>query len=193
MSFQITEFSDINAFIQARANNSDNNLFRDAVESALLGHENNSPLSVSSGTEESACVIISSQLEEKLRNDPELAEELSQKINEMCRCYGKNCRDNIVVVDKNGEIAHYCTKHDKPKEYPTSEQLKAIAKARARRKARLDAYFKLVERISVKRKLIEQENMKRAFNKKYRYSVAKVDSIAKSILHKPSKEPEYFS
>lgn len=192
MGFQINEFSDITALIQSRAQSSDNGLFREAIENALTERDDSTSLQLAADTD-SGYVVVSPKLEEKLKADPELAEELAQKINEMCRCYGENCRDNIVVVDRNGEITHYCTKHDKNKDYPTAEQLKELAKARARKKARLDAYFKLVERISIKRKLIEQENAKCAVNKKYRYSVGKIDLIAKSILQKPSKEPEYYS
>lgn len=191
MSFQITEFADINAFLRSRARNSDGGLFREAIENALSERGDDTVLPLPGGAE--GCVVVSPQFEEKLRENPGLAEELTRKINDMCRCYGKNCRDNIVAVDRNGEITRYCTKHDKNKDYPTAEQLKEIAKARARKKARLDAYFKLVERISVKRKLVEQENLKRGRNKRYRYSVAQLDIIAKSILQKPSKEPEYFS
>ncbi len=188
MSFQINEFSDITALIKNRAHSSDNGLFRDAVENAISERENNVSLeNIGSGY-----VVVSPKLEDKLKTDPGLAEELARKITEMCQCYGKNCRDNIVVVDRSGEVTRYCTKHDKNKDYPTAEQLKELAKARARKKARLDAYFKLLERISVKRKLIEQENSKRAFNKKYRYSVARIDLLARSILQKPSKEPEYY-
>ncbi|MCX4354861.1 MAG: hypothetical protein OSJ43_01410 [Oscillospiraceae bacterium] len=191
MSFQIKEFFDITALIQSRVQSLDNGLFREAVENAMTERDNNASLPLDPDID-SGYVVVSPKLEEKLKADPGLAEELAQKINEMCRCYGKNCRDNIVVVDRSGEITRYCPKHDKNKDYPTAEQLKELAKARARKKARLDAYFKLVERISIKRKLIEQENAKRAVNKKYRYSVAKIDLIAKSILQKPSKEPVYY-
>ena len=191
MSFQINEFFDITALIQSRVQSSDNGLFREAIENAMTERDNNASLPLDPDID-SGYVVVSPKLEEKLKADPGLAEELAQKINEMCRCYGKNCRDNIVVVDRSGEITRYCPKHDKNKDYPTAEQLKELAKARARKKARLDAYFKLVERISIKRKLIEQDNAKRAVNKKYRYSVAKIDLIAKSILQKPSKEPVYY-
>lgn len=192
MNLEITEFTDINAFIQNRTQNTDNSLFRQAVEEAISGRENaETPLTGIPGVT-SGYVVVSQKPENKFKDDPGLAEELAQKIAEMSKCYGKSCRDNIVVVDRNGEITRYCPKHDKSKDYPTAEELKALAKARARKKARLDAYFKLVERISIKRKLIEQENIKRGANKKYRYSPAKIDMIAKSILQKPSKEPEYY-
>lgn len=187
MNFRVTQYSDINALISERAQSGDDSLFRDAVENALSERG-----TLSAGCEESM-ILISSKLEEKLKNDPELAEDIYRRINEMCGCYGKNCRDNIVVVDRNGEIARYCPTHDKRKDRVTDEKLKEIAKARARKKAKLDAYFKLVERISIKRKLIEQENLKRGANKKYRYSVMQLDAIAKSISQKPSKEPVYFS
>lgn len=187
MDFQITEFTDINALMRSRAQTLDNGLFRDAVENALSERGE----FASDGAE--SLVLVSSKLEQKLKENPELAEDIYRKINEMCTCYGKSCRDNIVVVDRNGEIARYCPTHDKKKDRPTSDELKEIAKARARKKAKLDAYFKLVERISIKRKLVEQENLKRGANKKYRYSVMQLDTIAKSISQKPSKDPIYYS
>lgn len=183
MNLQINNFADIAAFIQNKTQNTDDSLFRDAVENAVSMLESST----------SGCVVVSPKLEGKFKDDPEFAEEIARKIAEMTGCYGKTCREKIVVVDKNGEITGYCPKHDKNKDYPTSEQLKELAKARARKKARLDAYFKLVERISVKRKLVEQENLKRAANKKYRYSPDHIDMLAKSILQKPSKTPEYYS
>lgn len=192
MNFEITEFAEINAFIKNRAQNNDNTLFREAIENAVADRGITENLSSGIPGVTSGYIIVSQKLEDKLKNDPDLAEELAQRIAEMSKCYGKSCRDNIVAVDRNGEITRYCPKHDKPKDYPTAEELKALAKARARKKARLDAYFRLVERISVKRKLIEQENIKRGANKKYRYSPARIDMIAKSILQKPSKEPEYY-
>lgn len=192
MSLRINDFSDITALLQSRAQNSDNGLFRETVENAITERSDSVslPSSIDTG---GAYVVVSPKLEDTLKEQPDLAAELAAKITEMCRCHGENCRDNIVVVDRSGEITRYCPTHDKNKDYPTSEQLKELAKARARKKARLDAYFKLVERLSVKRKLIEQENSKRAFNKKYRYSTAKIDLIARSILQKPTKEPEYYS
>ncbi len=192
MSLEITEFTDITAFVKNHAHEADNSLFQQAIENAVAERKNTEmPLSSVTGIA-NGYVVVSPKLESKLKDDPELAEQLSQKIAEMSRCYGKNCRDNIVVVDRNGEILRYCPKHDKKEDHPTAEELKALARARARKKARLDAYFKLVERISIKRKLIEQENVKRGANKKYRYSPARIDMIAKSILQKPSKEPEYY-
>lgn len=192
MSLEITEFAEINALIGSRERNGDNALFREAIENAVADRENAEKFYSGIPGVTSGYVVISQKLEDKLKSDPDLAEELAQKIAEMSKCYGKNCRDNIVVVDRNGEITRYCPKHDRSKDYPDSEELKALAKARARKKARLDAYFRLVERISVKRKLIELENIKRGANKKYRYSPAKIDMIAKSILQKPTKEPEYY-
>lgn len=178
------EFADINALMRSREQTTDDGLFRDAVEEAL-------GQGVSGGAE--SLVLVSSKFEEKLKQSPELAEEIYGRINEMCGCYGKNCRDNIVVVDRNGEIARYCPTHDKRKDQKTAEELKEVAKARARKKAKLEAYFKLVERISVKRKLVEQENLKRGINKKYRYSVMQLETIAKSICQKPVKEPAYYN
>ena len=101
-------------------------------------------------------------------------------------------KDSIVIVNKNGEITQYCTR-SKRDEHPTAEELKEVAKARARRQARLDAYFHLLERVSIKRKLIEQENAKRLLNKKYKFSVSGLDILARSQqITAPPANPEYF-
>ena len=81
---------------------------------------------------------------------------------------------------------------EKHPEHPTAEELKEVAKARARRKARLDAYFHTLEKVCIKRKLVEQENAKRVCCKKYR-SVTELGLIAKSRqLTTPPKNPDYF-
>ena len=137
-------------------------------------------------------VVISPKIEAKMKNDPEYSEELSQKLNELLQSQGKSMRDSIVIVNKNGEITQYCTRPKREK-HPTAEELKEVAKARARRKARLDAYFHRLERSAIKRKLIEQENAKRLINKKYRRSVSALDIEARARqITAPPMNPNYF-
>ena len=155
--------------------------FQSFVESAVA--ERVSPCSHNS----EGLVIVSPKLEEKMHRDPELYEELRQQIEQ-----AQKNKDYITIFDKTGERTVYCTKNDR-QEHPTAEELKEVAKARARRKARLDAYFHLLERLSLKRKLIEQENAKRAVNKKYRCSLSRINCIVRSRqLTDPPKNPDYY-
>lgn len=62
---------------------------------------------------------------------------------------------------------------------PTQEELRAVARARARKKARLDAYFHLLEKVCIKRKFVENENAKRKGNKVYCFTTL-LDRIAES-------------
>lgn len=141
---------------------------------------------------QSAFVVISPRIEEKLRADPEYSEQLSQKLSDILKKQGECLSNSVVIVDKTGEITQHCFSTER-EEHPTAEELKEVAKARARKKARLDAYFQLLERVSIKRKLIEQENAKRLVNKKYRFSVSCLDITARSRgITPPPLDPDYF-
>ena len=141
---------------------------------------------------QSAFVIISPKIEEKLNSDPEYSEQLSQRLSDILKNQSERLSNSVVIVDKSGEITQHCFSNER-EEHPTAEELKEVAKARARKKARLDAYFQLLERVSTKRKLIEQENAKRLVNKKYRFSVSSLDITARSRgITPPPLDPDYF-
>ena len=183
----------VSAALTSRA--SDGGLFQselaDAVSRQSEPSENSDGCHI--GKRSGSMVVISPKLEEKLRDDPEYCEELSQKLNELLQSQGKCAKDSIVIVNKNGEISQYCTRPNREPEHPTAEELKEVAKARARRKARLDAYFHLLERVAIKRKLIEQENAKRLLNKKHRLSVSGLDIVARTQqITAPPANPDYF-
>ena len=165
--------------------------FRQAVEDAV-----NSRNSVYNSIyfNKKSYVAISSKFEEKMRQDPELAKEIAQKIEDMTKGLGCAYKDSMIVIDRSGEITQYNTKTgDKRDRDREIEELKEVAKSRKRRKARLDAYFKIVQQNSVKRKLIEQENVRRPRGKRYRSDPVKLDSMVRSILQQPkNKLPCYF-
>ena len=140
-----------------------------------------------------AFVAVSPKITEKLKNDPEYSAELSQKLNALLRRQGEDMKNSVIIVNREGEISQHCFYSKDEERHPTPEELKAAARARARRKARLDAYFRLLERNSIKRKLIEQENAKRLVNKKFRFSVSGLDIAARSRqLTPPPLDPDYF-
>lgn len=130
-------------------------------------------------------VAISPQFEKKMRQDPELAEQTAERIDNLTKAFGGDYNSSMIVIDKRGEIKHYQTRTDertKKAEELEAESLKDAVKARLRRQARLEAYFKIVKRNAIKRKLIEQENAKRPRGKRYRANVAKLNSVAVSLV-----------
>lgn len=133
-----------------------------------------------------AFVAISPQFEKKLQQDPELAERTAERIDNLTKVFGGDYNSSMIVIDKRGEVKHYQTQTDekarKKAEDLEAEALKDAIKARLRRLAKKEAYFRIVERNAVKRKLVEQENAKRPRGKSYRYDTAKLNSVALSIM-----------
>lgn len=137
--------------------------------------------------------VISPKLEEKLSQDPDLAQNVAKKLAELTRGYSGDGKNRLIVVDRRGEVAEYNTSRDKRAEQREYENAKEAAKARLRKKARLEAYFKIVKQISIKRKLIELENLKHPRNKRYRKNGTQLDNIAQNILQQPNRVyPFYF-
>ena len=163
--------------------------FEAAVNDALFGRDLINSQDSFKGT-----VIISPQYEKILEQDSTLKAALAEKLHEPHLGCGKQCRNDITIVDKYGEISYYCLEREKKRfQRPESEEIKEAAKARARRKARLSAYFRRVERYSIKRKLIEQANVKRPRGKKLRISVTKLNTITESLVTIQNPlNPEYF-
>lgn len=132
-----------------------------------------------------AFVAISPQFEKKLQQDPDLAEQTAQRIDNLTKVFGDNYKNNMIVIDKRGEIKQYFSQSDektKKAEELEAEALKDAVKARLRRQAKLEAYFKIVQRGAIKRKLIEQENAKRPRGKSYRANLSKLNSVAMSLI-----------
>lgn len=194
MEFYITNVADLTSPVPSGNYAADTGEFQSELDNAL-GSQTNDPSGFPgylSGYSD-AFVVISPRIEEKLVSDPEYSEQLSQKLEELLRGQGESMKNSVVIVNKEGEISQHCFRSEREERHPTAEELKEVAKARARKKARLDAYFHLLERVSIKRKLIEQENAKRLVNKKYRLSVSGLDITARSRqITDPPMNPDYF-
>ncbi len=194
MKFYIGSVSERTASARSNICASDGGEFQSELAGALgkLAQASDDPADHFCGYQ-GAFVVISPKIEEKLHSDPEYSEQLSQKLEELLKKQGECLKNSVVIVNKKGEITQHCFRSKREERHPTSEELKAVAKARARKKARLDAYFHLLERVSIKRKLIEQENAKRLINKKYRLSVSGLDITARSRqITTPPMDPDYF-
>lgn len=180
MELKINNFPLAAAKASAKAASFDDE-FRQAVENAVIDRDD---AYNSIYFNEKSFVAISPKFEKKMQQDPKLAEETAVKIDNLTKVYGGEWKDNIIVIDRSGDIKRYSAKQSKrEKELKEleAENLKAAIKARLRKKARLDAYFKIVERGAIKRKLIEQENAKRARNKRYRTNISRLNSVAQSV------------
>lgn len=191
MNIEIKDLSELSFMsIRSKANSADDG-FRQAIEDAV--NVKNSVYN-SIYFNKKSYVAISPKFEEKMREDPELAREIAQKIEDMTKGLGSAYKDSMIVIDRSGEITQYNTKTDDKRDREREiEELKEVAKSRLRRKARLDAYFKIVQQISIKRKLIEQENIKRPRGKRYRSDPTKIDIMVRSILQQPKNTlPCYF-
>lgn len=128
-------------------------------------------------------VAVSPTFEKKLQEDPELAKEISQKIDEITSGMTGSKYRHTIVIDRRGEITEYTDKpYDRKAAQKELEERREVSCARLRRKAKLDAYFKLLNQMSMKRKLIEQENLKRAQNKRYKVSGSSAQSIAQTLF-----------
>ena len=154
-----------------------NNEFLSAVLDIVESKRNISNCNYFSGT-----TIISPKFEQRLEDDSELREAFYKKLSSMAPgCGRKDCRGDTVVVARDGNIFSFCFEREKERfKKPTSEELKAVAKARARKRAKLSAYFRRLQRYGIKRKLVEQENAKRVKGKKYR-SISKLNTITDSL------------
>lgn len=128
-------------------------------------------------------VAVSPAFEKKLQEDPELAKEIAQKIDDITSGMTGSKYRHTIVIDRRGEITEYTEKpYDRKAAQKELEERREVSRARLRRKAKLDAYFKLLSQMSMKRKLIEQENLKRAQNKRYKVSGARAESIAQMLF-----------
>ena len=188
MNIEINDLAELAIRNSPKACPSDNG-FKQAVEDAM--NDKNSAYN-SIYFNQKSFVAISPKFEKKMQQNPELVRDIAQKIENITSGFDRGQKNRMIVIDRSGEITQYCTKTDKRAEKREYDSIKEAAKARLRRKARLDAYFKIVQQISIKRKLIEQENAKRPRGKRYRSSGTKLESIAKSILQQPSKTLPYY-
>lgn len=92
--------------------------------------------------------------------------------------YEKFQEEISAYIEQNRGYKYHSKKSD-TLSTPTQEELRAVARARARKKARLDAYFHLLEKVCIKRKFVENENAKRKGKKVYCFTTL-LDRIAES-------------
>lgn len=100
-------------------------------------------------------IVIPPELEEKMKNDPELAGQIMDKVDGFITKYYRPEANQgfLITFDENGEINHACIACEGRITVSSSE----FVEARKAREAKHDEYERLAEKIALKRKLMEQE------------------------------------
>ena len=113
-------------------------------------------------------IVVPPELEEKMKNDPELAKSVMAKVEGFIAeqdIMNPNPRKGyLIALDENGDIAHACVTSEK-----MSVSSAEFIEARKAREAKHAEYERLEEETALKRKLMEQE----ADERYYKTSTAK--------------------
>ena len=103
-------------------------------------------------------VVIPSELEEKMKNDPKLAKQVMDKIDGFISTYYRPEANQgfLITFDENGEINHACIACEGRITVSSSE----FVEARKAREAKHAEYERIAEENAIKRKLWEQQGCK---------------------------------
>ena len=101
-------------------------------------------------------IVVPPELEEKMKNDPELAKRVMAKVEGFIAeqdIMNPNPRKGyLIALDENGDIAHACVTSEK-----MSVSSAEFIEARKAREAKHAEYEKMAEQAALKRRLMEQE------------------------------------
>ncbi len=131
-------------------------------------------------------IIVPPELEEKMKNDPELAKRVMANIENFITTYtatsvrpGRVC-SWLISLDENGEIEKYrVTGGGGNISGPTEEEQRQFEAEQAAKKKRREEYARLNEEAALKRKLMEQE----ADERYYKSSIAK-EAVSIAVYEK---------
>lgn len=108
-------------------------------------------------------IIVPPELEEKMKNDPELAERVMANVENFITTYtatsvrpGRVC-SWLISLDENGEIEKYRVTGGGNISEPTEEEQRQFEAEQAAKRKRREEYARLNEESALKRKLMEQE------------------------------------
>ncbi len=107
-------------------------------------------------------IVVPPELEEKMKNDPELAKSVMAKVEGFIAeqdIMNPNPRKGyLIALDENGDIAHACVTSEK-----MSVSSAEFIEARKAREEKHAGYERLAEESALKRRLMEQEADERYF------------------------------
>ena len=109
-------------------------------------------------------IVVPPELEEKMKNDPELAKSVMAKVEGFIAeqdIMNPNPRKGyLIALDENGDIAHACVTSEK-----MSVSSAEFIEARKAREEKHAEYERLAEESALKRKLMEQEADERYYRR----------------------------
>lgn len=114
-------------------------------------------------------IVVPPALEEKMKNDPALAQQIMAKVesfimNDQATLPPGRMYSCVVVLDENGEIAHAAGSSGGGNlTGPTEEEMRQFEAEQAAKKKRREEYARLNEESALKRKLLEQETDERYY------------------------------
>lgn len=120
-------------------------------------------------------IVVPPALEEKMKNDPALAQQIMAKvesfiINDQATLPPGRIYSCVVVLGENGEIAHAAGSSGGGNlTGPTEEEMRQFEAEQAAKKKRREEYARLNEESALKRRLMEQE----ADERHYKDSITK--------------------
>lgn len=118
-------------------------------------------------------IIVPPELEEKMKNNPELAKRVMANVENFITTYsatsvrpGRVC-SWLISLDENGEIEKYrVTGSGGNISGPTEAEMRQFKAEQAAKKKRREEYARLNEEATLKRKLLGQENEERYYKSK---------------------------
>ena len=133
-------------------------------------------------------IIVPLELEEKMKNDPELAKRVMANVQNFITTYsatsvrpGRVC-SWLISLDENGEIEKFrVTGSGGNISGPTEEEQRQFEAEQAAKKKRREKYMELNEESALKRKMLEQETDKRYYKNSMTKQIA-LGAYEKSIV-----------
>ena len=111
-------------------------------------------------------VVVPPELEEKMKSDPALAQQVMAKVEGFIAANqvpGRIC-SHLIVLDENGEIARFrASSHGGNFIGSTETEMRQFEAEQTAKKKRREKYVELNEESALKRKMLEQETDKRYF------------------------------
>ncbi len=111
-------------------------------------------------------IVVPPALEEKMKNDPALAQQVMAKVENFIatnQVPGRIC-SHLIVLDENGEIARFrASSHGGNLTGSSEEEIRQFEAEQAAKRKRREEYARLNEESALKRKLQEQEEAERYY------------------------------
>lgn len=170
--------------------------FRNDLEEAAVNWKPNgaNPAMDSSGVQSrlhsiagQKSIVVPPALEEKMKNDPALAQRIMAKIETFIATDEAMTPDRIcshlIVLDENGEIARFrASSHGGNITGPTEEEIRQFEAEQAAKKKRREEYARLNKEAALKHRLTEQEADRRYYQTSITQKAVSTLAYEKNIM-----------